>query len=203
MMNANQALQALKQGNQRFVDAVARNDTIVKKPVTTAAEQGQQPFAIILGCSDSRVPAEMVFDQGLGDLFVIRIAGNIVQPSQIGSVEFAAAQFGTRLVVVMGHTHCGAVNATLQQLNTPVESQSPNLKVIVDKISPAVKPLVEANPHADCASLMGEAIKANVQASVANLKQGSDILKDLVANEGLVIVGAEYDIESGEVVFFE
>lgn len=203
MVDAQTALAHLKQGNQRFISALQGDEWLMKRPRISSAEQGQQPFAIILGCSDSRVPAEMVFDQGLGDLFVIRVAGNIVQPSQIGSVEFAAAQFATRLVVVMGHTHCGAIKATVEELSRPSESQSPNLKVIVDKIAPAVKPLLQTACQCDKDTLLAKAVRANVHTSVEQLRHGSAILEQLIANEDLMIVGAEYDIETGKVIFFE
>jgi carbonic anhydrase len=164
--------------------------------------QDQEPFAIILGCSDSRVPAEIVFDQGLGDLFVIRVAGNIVAPSQIGSVEFAAAQFGTRLVVVMGHTRCGAILATLDQLQQPEDSQSPNLRSIVDRVRPSVEPLLRTDLRHDRDALVRRAVRANVDHSVNQLRHGSLILERMIDNGELRIVGAEYSLETGEVVFF-
>jgi carbonic anhydrase len=160
---------------------------------------GQEPFAIILGCTDSRVPAEIVFDQGLGDLFVIRVAGNIVAPSQIGSVEFAAAQFGTRLVVVLGHSMCGAVLATLDELRRPGEAQSPNLRAIVHRIRPAVASLVVEEPDAEPAALVDRAVRANIRASVEGLRRGSPILEGLIARDGLLVVGASYSLETGAV----
>jgi carbonic anhydrase len=164
---------------------------------------GQEPFAIILGCSDSRVPAELVFDQGLGDLFVIRVAGNIVAPSQVGSVEFAAERYHTRLVVVLGHTQCGAVLATLEQLRRPASGQSKNLKSIVDMIRPAVKDLInrDGTPHDE--SLVSRAVRANVCASANHLRHGSAVLEHLIQTSGLLIVGAEYSLETGVVDFFD
>jgi carbonic anhydrase len=164
---------------------------------------GQEPFAIVLGCSDSRVPAEIVFDQGLGDLFVIRVAGNIVAPSQIGSVEFAAERFATRLVVVLGHSMCGAIEATLDELERPTESRSPNLRAIVDRIRPAVEGLLEAGVRTDRATLAHHAVRANIRASVDHLRHGSEVLEQLIQHQELLVVGAEYSLETGLVDFFD
>ena len=163
--------------------------------------QEQEPFAIILGCSDSRVPAEIVFDQGLGDLFVIRVAGNIVAPSQVGSVEFAAERFGTRLVVVLGHSQCGAILATLEELQRPSESQSRNLRSIVDRVRPSVEPLLRTELRHDLDALVRQAVRANIRASVDHLRHGSEVLEQLIQNEGLLVVGAEYSLETGIVEF--
>jgi carbonic anhydrase len=164
---------------------------------------GQQPFAIILGCSDSRVPAEIVFDQGLGDLFVIRVAGNIVAPSQVGSVEFAAARYSTRLVVVLGHTQCGAILATLEELRTPTENQSHNLRSIVDRVRPSVEGLLRTELRNDSDALVREAGRANIRASVDHLRHGSQVLEELIHQQGLVVVGAEYSLETGVVEFLD
>src|SRR5271165_1072569 len=139
---ADQALARLREGNLRFVADARDGGTLSTRTRRIELAAGQKPFAAILGCSDSRVPVEIVFDQGLGDLFVIRVAGNIVAPSQIGSVEFAAENFGTRLVVVLGHSSCGAIEATLDQLQRPIENQSRNLRSIVDLIRPSVEGLL-------------------------------------------------------------
>lgn len=160
---------------------------------------GQSPFAIVLACSDSRVPVELIFDQGLGDLFVIRVAGNVVAPSQVGSVEFAAAQLGTRLVVVLGHSNCGAVDAALGELRRQEEQRSPNLRAIVDRIRPAIEPLLEA----DADTPLHDAVIANVFRSVDRLQHGSTIVENLVASGDLTIIGAEYSIETGIVSFLE
>ncbi len=196
-----EALERLRAGNRRFASEQRGPSMDTGEMRRSELLGGQEPFAVILGCSDSRVPAELVFDQGLGDLFVIRVAGNIVAPSQIGSVEFATARFGTRLVVVLGHTQCGAVQATLDELQRPSERQSQNLASIVDRIRPAVEDLVpwDRGP----AALMHEAIRANVRQSVAQVRQGSDILQELIASDGLMIVGAEYSLETGVVDFFD
>jgi len=164
---------------------------------------GQEPFAIILGCSDSRVPAEIVFDQGLGDLFVIRVAGNIVAPSQVGSVEFAAERFGTRLVVVLGHSNCGAIQATLEELGRPSENQSRNLRAIVDRIRPSVEPLLSTDLAYHPEALGRQAVRANIRASATHLRHGSEVLEELVEKDGLLIIGSEYSLETGVVDFFD
>ena len=168
-----------------------------------ALPDGQEPFAIVLGCSDSRVPAEIVFDQGLGDLFVIRVAGNIVAPSQVGSVEFAAARFGTRLVVVLGHTECGAVQATIEELGRRSEERSQNLRSIVDRIRPSVSPLLATDLRHQPEALMREAVRANIRVSALHLRHGSEVLEELIRTDGLMVVGAEYSLDTGVVEFFE
>ena len=203
MVSAKEALKRLRDGNQRFVSDVRSLDSLMRQMNRGNFADGQTPFAAILGCSDSRVPVEIVFDQGVGDLFVIRVAGNIVAPSQIGSVEFAAAQFGTRLVVVLGHSHCGAIIATLDELQRPVESQSRNLQSIVDRIRPAVAGLLETELKHDRAALVRHAVRANIRASVSQLRHGSTIIEQLIANEDLIVVGAEYSLETGVVEFFD
>jgi carbonic anhydrase len=164
---------------------------------------GQAPFAVILGCSDSRVPVEIVFDQGLGDLFVIRVAGNVVAPSQIGSVEFAAERYGTRLVVVLGHTLCGAVQATLEELQQPTGQRLYHLGSIVDRIRPSVEALLATELGQDPAALMSCAVRANVRVSASTLRHGSAVLERLIRDEGLCVVGAEYALETGVVDFFD
>jgi carbonic anhydrase len=202
MIPAAEALERLREGNRRFVAEIRdHSGSTHARRVELAA--GQEPFAIILGCSDSRVPAELVFDQGLGDLFVIRVAGNIVAPSQVGSVEFAAAQFGTRLVVVLGHSNCGAITATLEQLQRPSTNQSRNLHSIVDRVRPAIESLLETALRHDHDALVHHAVRANIRASANQLRHGSDILENLIQNDGLLVVGAEYSLETGEVTFFD
>ena len=193
----------MREGNRRFVAGTPEHDGETTQARRLALTTSQAPFAIILGCSDSRVPAEIVFDQGLGDLFVIRVAGNIVAPSQVGSVEFAAAQFGTRLVVVLGHSGCGAVQATLDELRQSAEQQSRNLQAIVDRIRPAVEPLLATDARADRADLMRRAVRANVLASANQLRHGSAILETLRETDGLLVVGADYSLETGIVDFFD
>jgi len=199
MIPAGEALERLSDGNRRFV--ANRGGASVTRPNEVAA--GQHPFAIILGCSDSRVPAEIVFDQGLGDLFVIRVAGNIVAPSLVGSVEFAAERFGTRLVVVLGHSSCGAILATLEELARPGEGQSPNLRSIVDRVRPSIAGLLATELRHDHDALVREAVRANIRASANHLRHGSRILEQLIHTDGLLVVGAEYSLETGMVDFFD
>ena len=202
---AEQALEMLKQGNARFVENLQNPQSTLL--ASNALTHVHEPFAIILGCSDARVPAEIVFDQGLGDLFVIRVAGNVVAPSQIGSVEFATEKFATKLVVVLGHSHCGAVTACVETLINPDQQFSPNLRSIVDRIRPSVYNLHEiytANGQdIDEQELINRGIKANVRMSVTQLKHGSRILEDAVNNGSLIIVGAVYDLDTGKVTFIE
>jgi carbonic anhydrase len=203
MIPAQEALQRLRDGNRRFVSDVRSHDTYSSDTRRRDLAAGQEPFAIILGCSDSRVPAEIVFDQGLGDLFVIRVAGNIVAPSQVGSVEFAAERFGTRLVVVLGHSRCGAIQATLEELARPSKDQSPNLRSIVDRIRPSVEALVSTELAHQPDALVQQAIRANIRVSAGHLRHGSEILEESIRRDGLLVVGAEYSLETGEVEFFD
>jgi carbonic anhydrase len=203
MIPAQEALARLVEGNQRFVTEVRSRDTADHQTRRREVVASQEPFAIILGCSDSRVPAEIVFDQGLGDLFVIRVAGNIVAPSQIGSVEFAADRFGTRLVVVLGHSQCGAIQATLDELGRPSSDQSKNLRSIVDRIRPSVAPLLETDLARHPEALVRQAVRANIRASANGLRHGSEILEQLIQTNGLLVIGAEYSLETGIVDFFD
>jgi carbonic anhydrase len=203
MISAREALERLREGNRRFVSGVQSSDTLANRTRRSELAAGQEPFAIILGCSDSRVPAEIVFDQGLGDLFVIRVAGNIVASSQIGSVEFAAERFGTLLVVVLGHSQCGAVLATLDELRQPTEKQSRNLRSIVDRIRPSVEALLATELRHDTEALVRHAVRSNVRASTNHLRHGSEVLEQLIEREGLLVVGAEYSLEIGVVDFFD
>ena len=203
MITAKEALERLREGNQRFVSGTRTSDTFVSHSRRAELADEQLPYAIILGCSDSRVPAEIVFDQGLGDLFVIRVAGNIVAPSQIGSVEFAAARFGTRLVLVLGHSQCGAVLATLEELQRPTANRSRNLSSIVDRVRPSVEGLLRTELRHDPDALVRHAVRANVGVSVSHLRHGSELLEQLIQTQGLVVVGAEYSLETGVVEFFD
>ena len=203
MLSAIDALERLHEGNRRFVSGVRSLETLTSQTRRSEFISGQKPFAVILGCSDSRVPVELVFDQGLGDLFVIRVAGNVVAPSQIGSVEFAAAQFGTQLVVVLGHTRCSAVQSTVDELLQPGENQSRNLRSIVDRIRPAVAGLLETGLRRDPDTLARQAVRANVRVSANSLRHGSPILEELIQGGKLLVVGAEYALETGQVEFFD
>lgn len=203
MISANDALERLQQGNRRFVTGERRIDARISPARRGELVAGQQPFAAVLGCSDSRVPAEIVFDQGLGDLFVIRVVGNIVTPPQIGSIEYAADQLGARLVVVLGHSNCGAIKATLQAIEDSTDGLSPHLRSIVDRIRPSVEALPLMEFERDPAALTTYAVRANVRASVEQLQRESAVLERLVRERGLRIVGAEYSLETGAVEFFE
>jgi len=202
MLTAVEALARLQEGNRRFVANQTTPESLdhVRRAALAA---GQEPFAIILGCSDSRVPAELVFDQGFGDLFVIRVAGNIVAPSQVGSVEFAASRFGTRLVVVLGHSGCGAITATLEEITGHASSQSRNLRSIVNRVRPSVETLLIGRHYNDQDALIRDAVRANVRASVDHLRHGSELLERLSLDDGLMVVGAEYSLETGVVAFFD
>ena len=203
MIDSWEALERLKRGNERFAAESDEGGASTRPSPKHELMHEQRPFAVILGCSDSRVPAEIVFDQGLGDLFVIRVAGNVVAPSQVGSVEFAAERFGTKLVVVLGHSQCGAILATLEELERPTEQQSPNLRSIVDRVRPSVEALLAAGLRDNPDALVGHAVRANIRASVNHLRHGSAILERLVQQGELLIVGAEYSLETGRVDFFD
>jgi len=202
MISAREGLERLREGNRRFVSGIHSGEPLASQrrhELTT----DQEPFAIILGCSDSRVPAEIVFDQGLGDLFVIRVAGNIVAASQIGSVEFAAERFGTPLVVVLGHSRCGAVQATLDELMRQTEKQSRNLQSIVNRIRPSVEDLLATELRHDTDALVRHAIRTNARVSANHLRHGSEVLENLIQANRLIVVAAEYSVETGIVDFFD
>jgi carbonic anhydrase len=205
-LDAAQALARLREGNRRFVDHVVSLEALLSHARREDHARAQRPFAVILGCSDSRAPAEFVFDQGLGDLFVIRVAGNIAAPSQIGSVEFAVARFGIRLVVVLGHSNCGAIQATLEAVDHPHEV-SPALHAIVDRIMPALGDIAHAHGHGDhdddaLNRRAHDAMRANVRYTAARLRADSTYLDRMCDEQGLSIVGADYDLSSGVVDFF-
>ena len=202
-VSGQEALQRLRDGNQRYSTNVRSLDSLLSYMHRAELSAGQSPIAIILGCSDSRVPAEVVFDQGLGDLFVIRVAGNILAPSQVGSVEFAASLYGVRLVVVLGHTRCGAIQATVDELEGHPPPESENLRFIVDTVRPAIEGLMATDLAKDHEALMHAAVRANVKATANHLRHGSRILEKLIAERGLLVVGAEYDLATGRVEFFD
>ena len=198
-----EALDRLRAGNRRFVAETRNRQAVTSQARRQEVAPGQEPFAIVLGCSDSRVPAEIVFEQGLGDLFVIRVAGNIVAPSQVGSVEFAASRYGVRLVVVLGHSSCGAILATLEELGRPTGDQSKNLRSIVDRIRPSVEALLATELGHDTEALVQQAVRANIRASADHLRHGSEVLEQLIQKDGLLVVGAEYSLDTGVVDFFD
>lgn len=202
-VRAREALKRLREGNQRFVANINGVDAFVSHTRRVDLTADQNPFAIILGCADSRVPAEIVFDQGLGDLFVIRVAGNIVAPSQVGSVEFAAERYGTPLVVVLGHSQCGAILATVESLMSPNEPQSRNLMAIVDRVRPSVEGLFKTELRNNPEELVKAAVRANIRASVDHLRHGSQVLEHLIYDRGLTVVGAEYSLATGSVEFLD
>jgi carbonic anhydrase len=200
---AAEALARLREGNARFAAHVGSSRVLSGSGQHEELPQDQNPFAIILGCSDARVPAEIIFDQGLGDLFVIRVAGNIVAPSQVGSVEFAAEAFGTRLVVVLGHSQCGAILATLDQLHRPAETRSRNLSAIVDRVRPSIEEVLARESEMTPQELVRQSVRANIRASADHLRHGSELLEQLIHDNGLCVVGAEYSLETGLVDFFD
>ncbi|MGE5414938.1 MAG: carbonic anhydrase [Syntrophomonadaceae bacterium] len=203
MISSTEAFERLRAGNRRFVENVRDSSALAGEARRAQLVDGQEPFAIVLGCSDSRVPAELVFDQGFGDLFVIRVAGNIVAPSQVGSVEFAAARFGTPLVVVLGHSRCGAILATLEALRQPMPGTFRNLRSIVDRVRPSVEPLLKTELAARPDALVDAAVRANIRTSAAHLRSGSEILENLIQGGRLAVVGAEYSLDTGVVDFFD
>lgn len=203
MLTAQEALERLKAGNQRFVKGETTDRKLLSHQERAEMAKDQNPFAIVLGCSDSRVPAEQVFDQGLGDLFVIRVAGNIVAPSQVGSVEFAAERYDCAVVVVLGHSHCGAIQATVDTLLDPENPPSDNLMSIVNRVRPSVEILLQTDLKHDHKKLCMHAVRSNVFASVNQLRHGSAVLESLIAKGKMIVVGAEYSLETGEVTFFD
>jgi carbonic anhydrase len=200
---AAEALRRLREGNARFAANARGTGTLVTAARRAQLAAAQEPFAIVLGCSDSRVPVELVFNQGPGDLFVIRVAGNIVAPSLIGSVEFAADRFGTRLVVVLGHSSCGAIAATIEELHRPTPNPSPNQRAIVDRIRPGVERIVARHEAEGALAVEHAAMTANVRASVEQLRHGSKVIEGLLASDGLIVTGAWYSLETGNVEFLD
>lgn len=203
MITAREALQRLVEGNRRFVAGETLRDAAAERDRRKELLQSQEPIAIVLGCSDSRVPLEFIFDQGVGDLFVIRVAGNIIAPSQIGSIEFAAERFGVRLVVIMGHSGCGAVAASLEALKQQASDHSPHLGFIVDRIKPGLEKLLGEDPGLPPDRLLARAVRENIRISLRALRHGSEVLETLIRDQGLMVVGAEYSLETGTVEFFD
>lgn len=203
MISAHEAVGRLREGNRRFVSNVGGTDRVLSSVRRAQLAQTQEPFAVVLGCSDSRVPPEAVFDQGPGNLFVIRVAGNIAAPSQVGSVEFAAERFGTRLVVVLGHTRCGAVQSTFEALQKPTKSQSPNLQEIVNRLRPSVESWVKTELKGDMEDVVAHAVRDNIRSTVDQLRHKSQVLSQLVVKDGLLVVGAEYCLDTGVVAFLD
>lgn len=202
-ITALEALASLQEGNIRFTQDINGNDIEMNAAQRTALVEKQDPIAIILGCADARVPAELVFDQNLGDLFVVRVAGNIAKPTQIGSIEYAVHHLGTRLIVVLGHSSCGAVAATVDAVQSSSQAPSPGLDSLISTITLAVKTVMSNNTDIDSETLIAKSVRENVSNSVKALQSNSDILKDVIQNDGLLVVGAEYNLATGAVDFFD
>lgn len=203
MITADEALERLKTGNQRFAEGNSQYNELVNEQRRNTLVEGQNPWAVVLGCSDSRAPAEILFDIGLGDLFVIRVAGNIVAPSGVGSIEFAVESYGTPLVVVLGHTNCGAIDATLNALQHPEAIHSYNLTSIVSRIRPSLETLMETDLVNNPEELAKVAVRANIRASVSQIRYSSPMLEQRLQSGQLKVVGAQYNLQSGKVDFFE
>jgi carbonic anhydrase len=199
MMNAASALERLRAGNRRFVRHLQKDPTTPTARATLAA--GQAPSAIVLTCADSRVPPELVFDHGLGELFVVRVAGNVCAPSTLASIEYAASALGAELVVVMGHTQCGAVKATIESVRKGKHPGSVSLDDMVQRIAPAVRPV--ANRGLASNELLKVATRANALLAADRLRRESPVLRERIETGKLTVVSAEYALETGEVSFFD
>lgn len=199
-----EALQRLHEGNQRFVTGVRSVEPLLSHlKMKELAEKGQKPFAIVLTCSDSRSPVEMIFDQGVGELFVVRVAGNVVAPSLLASIEFAAANFGSSAILVLGHTQCGAVKATLQHAQQPGNAlPSPHLEELVGRIRPAVEWTQRKIPL-DHPEALQHSTEANVLRSMRLIVDQSTIVRNLVEEGKLCIEGGVLDIATGRVRFLD
>ena len=203
MIKAAEALMLLREGNNRFIFGTPVASNPRNQTDRSRLETGQEPFAVVLGCSDSRVPVEIIFDQGPGDLFVIRVAGNIIAPATVGSIEFAVQQLDTRLVVVLGHNQCGAVQAALDELHKPSEGLPRDWETVIDCIKPFIKELLGTEIAKDRDALMQHAVRANVRASANYLQNESKVLRRLIQEDGLLVLGAEYSLKTGVVDFFD
>ncbi|MDP6386110.1 MAG: carbonic anhydrase [Planctomycetota bacterium] len=198
MIDASEALQRLREGNERYL--AGERGVACAQDFASLAE-GQAPAAIILGCSDSRVVPEAIFDQPLGELFVVRVAGNVASPEVVASIEFALLHFGSPLLVVMGHTDCGAVSAAIAELSEPTSEPPRNIKGLMDRMIPAIK---SVRPSQDeDGAWMRQAVRANVAASLRGLLQNSAPIKEAVGAQTLTVVGAEYNLSTGAVEFLD
>jgi carbonic anhydrase len=197
------ALARLVEGNRRFHERTPNNSSDNRRLFDPAFVEGQRPFAIVVGCSDSRTPVEIIFDEGFGDLFVVRVAGPVVAPSIVGSVEFAASTFGTRLVVVLGHTNCGAIRASMNVLRTGDRPESRNIRAITDRIVPQIRGIVRNPGTMTEAQIARAAMRCKVEGSADDLRHGSQLLEELVLAGQVAVVGADYDLETGKVDFFD
>ncbi len=194
-MTPEKALNFLKEGNQRFLENMKLNRNLIDQVDQT--RRGQFPFATILHCIDSRVSAELLFDQGIGDIFSIRIAGNFVNDDILGSMEFASKLAGTKLILVMGHTHCGAIKGACDHV------EMGNLTTLLEKLQPAVKAVEPkyTTLGSGNAELVQEVADVNVKLTIEQIRSRSSILKEMEDKGEIAIVGAMYDIESGNVIF--
>jgi carbonic anhydrase len=195
-VSADQALQKLKEGNARFVSGKMQHPNMDAARRDDTTKNGQHPFASVLSCSDSRVPPELLFDQGVGDVFVIRVAGNVAATDEIGSIEYGAEHLGAQLVLVLGHTKCGAVTAVVKG-----EEVHGSIPTLVKPIVPALETVLKANPGTPRAELVEKTIVQNIWRAVADLWTGSPMLRDFARQGKLKVVGALYHIDSGQVDF--
>lgn len=195
------SLDLLIEGNQRFARGLRSIETIpTLQTLRELAENGQKPFAIVVACSDSRVPTEILFDRGPGDLFVIRVAGNVVTPAIIASVEYAAQMFETSLCVVMGHSKCGAVQAAIDSIDKGVQGHSPNIQSLLKRIHPAVK-RAEMFQDDSRENFVNRCTFENVGRSMRTLLRKSDVLTKLKETGKFAVLGAHYDLHTGVVSF--
>ena len=197
-ITADEALRRLKEGNARFVAGEARFPTI-QKDVLAALAKGQRPYATILGCSDSRVPPELVFDAGFGELFVIRVAGNTLGPTIFGTLQYAGTHLGTPLFVVMGHEACGAVGAAINRRFHRIELES-RIDTLLDGIEPALNGLDPMMPET---ALLEAAVEANVRHTLAQLRATPEVSARKAQGTDMRLVGAVYELSTGRVRFLE
>ncbi len=198
-MTPEKALESLKAGNQRFQNSLKEDRNLIQQVKDTS--EGQYPFATILSCIDSRVSSELVFDQGVGDIFSIRIAGNFVNTDILGSMEFACKLAGTRLIVVLGHTSCGAVKGACD------DAKLGNLTSMLEKIKPAVDSIIEptdvSSRNSSNKTFVNNVAVKNVELTIANILKSSEVIAEMHKNGEVKIIGAMYDVSTGSVSFFE
>ncbi len=193
-ISPDEAIKKLADGNNRYAAGTCLHAGINQARRTETADKGQKPFATILSCSDSRVPPEYIFDQGIGDLFVVRVAGNVADTDEIGSAEYGVDHLGTQVLMVLGHSKCGAVTAVA----TGAEVHG-SIPALVDNIKPAVDKAKKNNPSAQGDALVSSAITQNVWQSIEDLLKKSAMIRDRAKEGKVKIVGALYDIETGKI----
>ncbi len=201
MSTASETLARLKEGNARF--CACANKAGIESAARAALADGQSPSAVILGCADSRVSPELAFDQGLGELFVVRVAGHVVAAAALESVELAVEQLGAKLVVVLGHTGCAAVRATLAEVQSPGTPAAEKLSAVIHHIKPPVEAVLSLRPEADQAAMMQESVRANIRHAAGQLREDSAVISTLVESGEVLVVGAEYSLETGAVEFID